>query len=704
MTRRYSGRSTGRVRVGRGSLSQRSRLGTLFAVALACGAAAIVSTAAAADAREIPRQATAATFGVTPNAAIEPQVCSSCKPPLTYAGGPVLSTTGAGLTIIPIYWAPKGYAFPANYESIINGYITNIAAASGSNSNVFSIAAEYYEDLNGTKAPVVYRFHAGTPIVDTDAYPSNGCKPASGYTACITDDQLRTELGRITSSKGLATDLAHVYPVFYPPGVETKDRDGTTSAGDFCGYHRAFGSGADQTVYSDEPYETSSGCNAGQAPNGSVAADGTIDSFSHELTEAITDPTKPHFAWFDNQGNEAGDMCGNDYGSPLGSTNPSDPSHSEYNQVINGGKYYTQAEFSNVAYKDFGYGKGCALSEAQFPSAPATSTTSSTSSSNGASAASGAKRSSQVTTVITVVNDATPTTLPADGKSTSEVSLGVSNTAGNNVPNDPVHFSVGVRSGNGRCGTLSTSEKTTNSDGNADITYTASTSNVSCWVLAVEAHGGKPAEAVIYQGTTQNQSPRFNATYPTKVQAGGSADFTIKADNPTATPVLETRPHFVIFPGDGATKNVNASEVHLSYSTIGPNGTFTPVPLFGSTIKEGAIQGYVGPLDGTTLAPHSTTTYRFRVALASNVPVSQKGSLLAFEGYLDQINPADGTGATLADTYAYQVKVPSEASSNTTGTALIAIGAILVLAVGGGLIWHSARRQPPTSPPEPLPT
>jgi hypothetical protein len=61
---------------------------------------------------------------------------------------------------------------------------------------------------------------------------------------------------------------------------------------------------------------------------------------------------------------------------------------------------------------------------------------------------------------------------------------------------------------------------------------------------------------------------------------------------------------------------------------------------------------------------------------------------MAFEGYLDQINPADGTGATLADTYEYQVKVPSEASSNSAPTALIAIGAAVLLAIGSLLIWH----------------
>jgi hypothetical protein len=140
----------------------------------------------------------------------------------------------------------------------------NVAAASARTNNGFSVDAEYYHGVGGAKTQIGYRIRAGTPIVDTDAYPSNGCTPASGYTACLTDHQLRAELNRITSSKGLATDLAHFYPVFYPEGLDTKDRDGTTSAGDFCGYHRPFGSGSNQTVYSDEPYNASSGCNRGQ--------------------------------------------------------------------------------------------------------------------------------------------------------------------------------------------------------------------------------------------------------------------------------------------------------------------------------------------------------------------------------------------------------------------------------------------------------
>jgi hypothetical protein len=73
---------------------------------------------------------------------------------------------------------------------------------------------------------------------------------------------------------------------------------------------------------------------------------------------------------------------------------------------------------------------------------------------------------------------------------------------------------------------------------------------------------------------------------------------------------------------------------------------------------------------------------------------------MAFETYLDQINTADGTGTTLGDTYAYQIKVPSEASSNDTRNALIGVGAVLliVLSTIGLIFWHR-RKTPPQAPP-----
>ena len=117
----------------------------------------------------------------------------------------------------------------------------------------------------------------------------DGCGPAKAYTACITDGQIRDELLRLVDEQGLTTDLAHIYPVFLPPKVQTQDLDGTYSGEDFCGYHRAFDTSAGTLVYGNEPF-IKDGCGIGQAPNGSLAVDGAIDSLSHELSEALTDP------------------------------------------------------------------------------------------------------------------------------------------------------------------------------------------------------------------------------------------------------------------------------------------------------------------------------------------------------------------------------------------------------------------------------
>ena len=666
------------------SEESRSRRRIALALVVACAASLTAQAGAVSGRNESGKGVAVAERSGPPDPTIEPEVCTGCEPPLLYNGGPVLSTnTAGGLTVTPIFWLPGGgqYAFPDRYESIIDGYIANVAAASRSTDNVYSVATEYYDKVAGKRTFLTYSIRAGTPIVDTQAFPSNGCSPADGYTACVTDAQLRTELTRIAGSRGLPTDLAHFYPVFFPPKVETQDKDGTTSAGDFCGYHRSFGSGANQTIYGDEPFPPSSGCSKGQAPNGSVAADAAIDTLSHELNEAITDPVNSQYGWFDKAGHEIGDMCGAAYGRPLGHTSAANPQGTEYNQVINGGKYYTQAEFSNLAFSKLGFGKGCALSEAlaQNPSAAGTGT--------------------QATTITTVVNDATPTTLPADGKSTSKISMGIADQHGFSVPGDHVYFDIGVQSGTGQCGTLSGSEQTTNADGNADVTYTASSDNVSCWVVATEALAGRSAEAVIYQGTTQKDSPTFHATFPTSLEAGGSATtFTAKATNPTSEPIPETRIQFVVFPGPGKAKNVNAGQVHLSYSTTGPTGTFTDVPLAGSTGNGNAIQGYVGPEQGVTLPANSTATYTFHVTLAPNVPVSKTAALLAFEGYLNQINDASGSGATLADTYATDIKVPAADQSHTALYAGVGIGAlVVVLAIVGALLWKR-RKNPPRSP------
>ncbi len=667
--------------------------GTFIVAVLACGVccAGAANPAGAVPAPNAPGRAEA-TAGLASRAepAIEPQVCSGCEPPLIYEGGPVMSTNAApGLTVTPIFWEPSGgkYVFPSKYEDIVYGYIKNVAAASGSTDNVFSIPTEYYQAAGGVKTSITYDIHAGPDLVDADPFPAETCTPDPGYNYCITDSQLRTELSHVTATQKWATTLANFYPVFFPPGVETNDNhDGSNSASGFCGYHRAFGQGVDQTVYANMPYEQT-GCDAGQAPNGDLQADGVVSTLSHELIEAMTDPLDPQYAWSDKAGNEIGDMCAQTYGRALGSTDPSDPSASEFNQVINGGKYYIQQMFSNLAYAKSG--KGCTLSEALAENPNAAGT--------GAGA----------TTVVSAFSDATPATLPAGGTSTSSIEVSALDVSGYGVPGDHFHFNVGLQFAEGQaaasgsepgglCGKLNSTGATTDASGNATVTYTASTYNVACWVLATEAEGGRSAVSVIYQGTAQKDSPSLVASFPTSLHAGGSpTTFTMKEANPSSEPVGSARVQFVIFPGTTKSKDLNADQVHLSYSTTGANGHFTTLGLSGSTSDGNVILGNIGPQQGATVPPKSSETITFHVSLASSVPVSKTAPMLAFEAYLDQVNSADGSGTTLADTYATDIKVPAEASSNTLTYVLIGIGLlVLVIAIVGIAAWTRRKRQP----------
>jgi hypothetical protein len=668
-------------------------------IAWGAGAGGQVSTAAASTI--VDQGGGASSGGNSP----EPQVCDGCVPPLGYtAGGSVLTEAG-GLTVTPIYWEPGGgqYTFPASYEDIINRYITDVAAASGSRDNVYSVDAEYSQNLNGTTTAITYNVKAGTPVVDPAALPGNGCPVDSGYKACITDAQLRTELSAITGAQSLPTDLSHFYPVFLPPGVEAMDADGTTSASVFCGYHRAFGSGTDQTVYGDLPYAPAGGgCDAGQAPNGNLAADGMVSTLSHELNEAITDPLS-QVAWNDQTGHEIGDMCAQNYGPPLGSTDPSNPGSTEYNQVINGGRYYTQTEFSNRAFAAGGIGKGCAQSEARAQAVSGSTSPQSATSTSAAptTGAAGASNALQARKVGSVFADAFPNALPADGRSTSGILVTVADAAGNVVVGDHVHFSVGLEEGTGRCGTLSSTDKNTDANGQVTVTYTVSKDDVACWVMAVDAGGGQSAQSVIYQGSTQSDADSLKATFPTSLTAGATpATFTITAANPTTQAVPNAALDFIIFPGKSRSPQVDASQVHLLYSTTGPTGTFRDVPLSGSTANGDDIEAYVGPQGGTTLGPKSSQTYTFEVSLAANV--SGASPLVSFEGYLDQINTASGSGATVADTLATDIAVPGSSFSSGLSTGwyvLIGVGWFVVVAVVGFLLWRENRRhhQTPTS-------
>jgi hypothetical protein len=295
------------------------------------------------------------------------------SPPLIFHGGPVTGTSIPGeLTVTPVYWVPTGSALtiPSKYKTLLNRFITDTAHDSNKATNVFSAVKQY---TNASGAKLHYLVHAGTPIVDTNAYPTGGCTHDTGaiwgdgtpYSVCITNSQLLNEASVFTTAHALPnTDLAHLYVYFMPKGVETcfsstnGAHGGTCSInvnGGFCGYH-AFSAPPLVANLSyavvDSPLgwtcSSDAGSNTGgnQSPNANIDADTEISVTSHEINETITDPKGN--AWWDASGNENGDDCAYIYGD---SASFRGSAGAFYNQTINAHHYFVQEEFSNDDYK-----------------------------------------------------------------------------------------------------------------------------------------------------------------------------------------------------------------------------------------------------------------------------------------------------------------------------------------------------------------
>ena len=116
----------------------------------------------------------------------------------------------------------------SSYKSILTNYLTDVAADSGTHTNVYSTLNEYW----GSNGAISYQIQLGTPIDDAHALPANGCNlnpkdrsgiyaDGSGYDACLDDAQVAAERNRVRAANGLPIDLAHIYVLFLAKHVET---------------------------------------------------------------------------------------------------------------------------------------------------------------------------------------------------------------------------------------------------------------------------------------------------------------------------------------------------------------------------------------------------------------------------------------------------------------------------------------------------
>ena len=236
----------------------------------------------------------------------------------------------------------------SDYESTINQYFTDVAAASGATDNVYSVMTQYYAQTPATHY-ITYDQTFGGSYVDSNSFPASGGCNDGKDAFCVTDGQIQTEMQKVIAANRWPTGSTDLFVIFTPANVGICQSAGNASDSNpcttnfFCAYHSWT---ADDVIYAVEPDAAAipgGGCdNSFQTPAGN-SADDTINSISHEQIEAITDPVGTAWTANDAYGDEIADLCSGDYGTPLGGL-----PGAFYNQVINGHDYFLQLEYSNA--------------------------------------------------------------------------------------------------------------------------------------------------------------------------------------------------------------------------------------------------------------------------------------------------------------------------------------------------------------------
>ena len=261
---------------------------------------------------------------------------------LPYNGGDVLHSNRTHL----IFWQPagSGLSFDPGYIATIELFMKRVAADSHRTSNVYSVSGQYYD----SRGRAAYASTYGGAVMATDRLPANGCHEplltSPGWGVCVTGDQLQAELEHVVAAHHLPNDNQDIYFLITPNRLGNCEDSSSQScalggsATGYCGYHFTT---AQEIVYAVIPYNAIPGhCQSNNPrPNGSTA-DPAISTISHEHNEMVTDPYGD--GWIDQSSNEDGDLCLADFGPTLGGAESS-----AYNEVIDGGHYYLQEEWSN---------------------------------------------------------------------------------------------------------------------------------------------------------------------------------------------------------------------------------------------------------------------------------------------------------------------------------------------------------------------
>jgi PKD domain-containing protein len=310
------------------------------------GAAAPLAAAVGMVLFASPAAAQAKWFGGivrdVPTGAVQVRIASDRHANLPYGGGPVLHSNRTHV----IFWTPSGsgLALDPGYQSLVETFLIDVAADSHRTGNVYGLSGQY-TDASG---PAAYDSTYGGAVPATDPLPPNGCtEPAvtgPGWSVCLTDDQLETEIEHVIASDHLPTTNRDVYFLVTPDGLGScTDASSMScalggSVSGYCGYHSETPNGIRYAVI---PYNAVAGhCQSNNPRPNSNPADPTISTISHEHNEMVTDPDGD--AWIDGRGDEDGDLCLTSFGPTPGGPGTT------WNETIHGGHFFLQEEWSNA--------------------------------------------------------------------------------------------------------------------------------------------------------------------------------------------------------------------------------------------------------------------------------------------------------------------------------------------------------------------
>jgi hypothetical protein len=275
-------------------------------------------------------------------AAAKQAIPLAAPPVLMYHGGPIMYPY---IQIYTIFWGPprlqdgSGTAFSAKYRQI-NYYL---AAFFGSHA-LQNIATQYYQTAGNTTTYVQNAGYAAGYYLDTSPYPPSGCTDSHTPGNCITDAQIRSEIGKVMSINGWTGGINKIFILF------TSWREGSCFSASscaytqYCAYHSFFMQGSTPVIYANQPYADAGTCHtSGQTWPNNDDADIAANTASHEIMESITDPLLN--AWYDtNLSGEIGDLCAWIFGANTW-PGPSAPG----NQMWNGVVFELQQEWDNNA-------------------------------------------------------------------------------------------------------------------------------------------------------------------------------------------------------------------------------------------------------------------------------------------------------------------------------------------------------------------